>query len=347
MSELPGQVISPKKREHDELSLRDDSSEDPDRELDRRLAAHDKKDGDELAPQWALRLESTITSQLANVHESLGCFHTRLNNLENRPATDARVDGLLVQVASLVERMDKAEAQSVRPEAQSVRPPPAFPTPNVFGGTSQRRNQDPEFDFAHIICGGWPVDSRKGLVEEDTRSFVRLWAPEMAACVARVVVYGRRAHVSHIYLASAGYEEDRRRYYALQDRFPEGWTNAKGEKMWMSYSKSQARRERNKATRAALVKLETACSRKPGAKEGLETDWGKQLMWLDEKRVCSTSRAELLPDPQDSLLEVQMNIVEGAMPVTFHFHIARLAVGLGCQEADVISDLQGRRVDQI
>ena len=138
-------------------------------------------------------------------------------------------------------------------------------------------------DFNHLVLGGWPEDTRRKIVESDTWEVCRRFEN---VNIERVTVSGSRAHVSHVYLPALDVQEARTRFYDLQEKHSKKvQSKAGGEPLWISPSRTAARRAKNRATRDALMKLQKLLGTTDP--ELIETDWTRQIIWHKDLRVAA------------------------------------------------------------
>jgi hypothetical protein len=115
----------------------------------------------------------------------------------------------------------------------------------------------------------------------------------------KVVVYGQRAKTAHVYLDHVDKQQSKERFYALQRDHGKQVLATNGEPIWLSPSRPLAQRQRNKVTRKALDKIAPLL---PPGREPPETNWSKQIVWIEDTRVVAPTEATLLPRMGDKTL---------------------------------------------
>ena len=177
------------------------------------------------------------------------------------------------------------------------------------------------------------------MVEADTWEYIRSWKPEHSSVVQKVIVYGRRAKVSHIYLQPIPFEESRMRFYAIKDAHNEKSTCSSGNAIWVTPSKSQAQRRRNRATRFAVNLPKKLCASRDDLIESMDFDMVKQIVWIQDRRVASGIRSGLR-EAADAKVVARRGRDDQGEELTFHFSVANLSHVLGMPEGDVEASLQ-------
>ena len=308
-------------------------SPDADRELERRLAAHAA--GAEVEPVWLSRFESRVGSQLVNLTEAVTSFQGNLQNIDRRltavesqPHRDPRVDTLLVQMEEL-QRNLAAQAGGSR----EVRPA----MPMQQRGPSL--DAHPEVDYSHIIFGGWHIDTPRGQIDQDAWTFVRTWQQEHSRHVERLVVYGRRARTAHVYMKESAVEEARNRFYEIRDSYNERVRCHSGAFIWVSPSKSLARRQKNRATKHATDKLAELFRQRQDLLSTLDTDWARQIIWIQDRRVATGTVNTLNSATTDRTVHRNWRDERGEN-LPFHFNISAISTMMGVPEQDVETRIQ-------
>ena len=296
-------------------------------------------------PLWVERIERNIGGQLGQLTEAIAGFHTTVGGMDRRllaleerpPPTDPRVDRLVEQMEGIQRQLQSGHPAASRayqhePPGDAADPPPGL---RNYMGVPQGQDKN----FSHLVLGGWPLDTPRGVLDADAWSFIRTWQVADAEQVDKVVVYGRRAQVAHVLLKTMPYEEAKERYYRLREAYNEKYQCQPGDLLWLSPSKPLAARLRNKATKAARDKLELLCGGNQVAKDSVDTDWGKQIVWLRDTRVAAGNAASLLA-ATGSRVVVRRWRAEQGEDMLFHFNVSAIASILESPEGEVETNLQ-------
>ena len=307
-AEEGGGTDSPSKR---------NAEEDPEAELNRLLAKR-RTDTDDAPPAWAaslIGLQQGMNAQLASLGRDVHSFHGRLEKLESSIAPQ-RIEAMqeqINQLQSTISRLTNQPQARASPSSRSgaadsrgqdyTRVPP--PQPAADTGTSGLSSQQDvgshtdDTDFNHIIVGGWPEDSKRKLVETETWAIVKRF--EASVLVESVLVYGSRAHISHIYLAPLPLLQAKQRFYRLQEKHSKVVeSKANGNLLWLSPKRTAARRAQNRGIRQVLGRLQSVlCIDDP---ELLESEEGRELIWYNDRRIAAPSLESLRAKQADKIV---------------------------------------------
>ena len=182
-----------------------------------------------------------------------------------------------------------------------------------------------------MVLGGWPKDSARRTIEEDSWEVLRRMTE---ITVQKLAVYGKRASTSHAYLPPLPPSEARTRFYELQKKYEKIITPTGGVPLWLSPSRPLEIRMKNKATRYAWRKLQSVCDMKeanPTQITSDDVDWSRQIVWLKERRVLAPSVHQLNIQPHERYTTITYHGDQG--------ETARLVVNLSVLEADTTQPL--------
>ena len=291
-----------------------------------------------------VRLENKLGSQLSALTETIGNFQPnlmgidqRLRVLERKPVqSDPRIDRIELQLQALQQQMQQGPSSHAvglheRHQANSQSPAHEHRVPPAV--------HDSEVDFNHLILGGWKEDTRKAVIERETGVFTGTWSAEDSAIISRVEVYGKRHQICHLYLSHLPFQQAKSRFFDLRQKYNEKHPCSSGQMIWMSASKTLARRFRDKATRTSLQRLTSLCDGNPDLINNLDTDWSKQIIWLRDVRVAAGVQKDLRADPEHRVIH-RRDGLDGEDHITFHYNISLLSKEVGKTAADVEASLQ-------
>ena len=296
---------------------------------DERLEAMLRARGSEVEPAWVSRLQQNIGEQ---IEQAVGSLAQRIAVLENKPS-DPRIDDMAAQIADLRRRLDQQPASSSN--ATAVAPPGSGQgLPNAIP-LNQHQSSTQDMDFNHLLVGGWNRDTVKHIIDRDMLHFTAQWSPAHAVDITKTVIWSKRASTSHIYLRPLPVDEARERYYAIREAVNEKFACSTGVLMWITPSKSLARRMKNKSTRFAIEKINILCSARQDVLSTLDADWTRQIIWLHDARVASANAAALLAPPQARVVALTRKNEQGE-DLQFHFNVTALSalVGIGLQDCE-------------
>lgn len=315
---------------------------DADAELARLLAKKEM----ETAPSWALALSNSLTEQVNRIAINTSALQDQIGDVDRRnqqrmaeivkqsderaAALQQQLDDMKKDVKALQDRQVNS-AQSARPVSKPpglANPADAAPSaPSFFRPTTPfTRSGGDETDFNHIVLGGWPKDSARRTIEDDSWELLRRMTE---VTVQKLVIYGKRASTSHAYLPPLPPSEARTRFYELQQKYAKSITPAGGEPIWLSPSRPLETRMKNKATRYAWHKLQSICALKttnPTQISSDDVDWSRQLIWLKDRRVLAATVPQLNMQPHERYTTLTYHGDQG--------ETARLVVNLSVLEAD-------------
>ena len=295
------------------IPSKEEEMDDPDANLERLLAKRkiNEEDG---APPWATTLVSSqqhMCGQLSELSKNLGSLQSRLQIIEDADIprrmqdmeqqimelkgiiTSMSGSGFQVPTHSHNQPFSSAQGSGGVPNLADAIPHHREHGFNVNKPVNEALGPDQgsagnayaaaDTDFNHLVLGGWPEDTRRKIVESDTWEICRRFE---SVKVERVTVYGSRAHISHVYLPALDVQEARIRFYDLQEKHSKKvQSRVGGEPLWISPSRTAARRAKNRATRDALMKLQKLLGTTDP--EIIETDWTRQIIWYKDMRVAA------------------------------------------------------------
>ena len=298
---------------------------DPDEELDQLLRKQRVQDLQEV-PAWAetlMSMQHNVSLQLAGLGKGLHGFENRLNQLEseNMGQRMKEMEGQVQELVQVVRSLRQSTPQTAAPSAgeafrqedgpkMSAHPPPLSRPEHSHtmspkkGSASSSPTNSAETDYCHIVAGGWPEDTRRQILQDDTWHICNKFGP--AIKVERVVVFGSRANVSHIYLSQQAGDEAREIFYRLQQEHSRQFqSKVGGEPIWLSPSRTPERRAKNRCTREALNRLQRVLQ--PDKVETLEVDWARQIIWCKDKRVATGKMGDMRSSSQDRVVHTQVS----------------------------------------
>ena len=162
---------------------------DADAELARLLAKKEM----ETAPSWALALSNSLTEQVNRIAINTSALQDQIGDVDRRnqqrmaeivkqsderaAALQQQLDDMKKDVKALQDRQVNS-AQSARPVSKPpglASPADAAPSaPSFFRPTTPfTRSGGDETDFNHIVLGGWPKDSARRTIEDDSWELLR------------------------------------------------------------------------------------------------------------------------------------------------------------------------------
>ena len=335
---------------------------DAERLLDELLDEHQKKNSKELVPSWAVALQSSLDSKFAIVTEMMQGCHTRLAALESRSAQmvpDPRVDELAVKVEELTrlvasrqqpntgskpadhntmgssgtKSLDAWANYTARTDmpagSRSSIPPPQQ-------GYLPRITAEGDTDFNHVVAGGWDFDTPRRFIMADLENMQRKFTTPFDGYIERTVVYGQRAKVGHFYLTPVPQDVAADRFYRMQELFSNKFQTGSGSFIWLSPSRTPARRSMNRATRRASDFILSLWPGEPPQQQ--EIGWSKQVIWQGPRRVAACSSSALYPGGSDKV--ATRTFQDGDQATRFLFNLSALAALSGLSEADIEVQLQ-------
>ena len=261
-------------------------------EQDLQLAVNDEFAPGDSPPSWALALQRSLQQGMSRMSDSLTLrldrvlgqneeLSERMTHLENKREEDkTRLEKLEDELKSLKHELhSEARARSDPPRdiPRSVMIPP----PAVLRDVS---------DFSHLVLGGWPIDTRKQLIEADLQRFIDTFS---LIGVTKTAVFGKRARVGHIWLQPLSDQAARERFYDLLPRANKQMTATGGDLIWISPSKPYAVRERNKLLRASYDRLLKTLGLS-SENDSVELDWTIGVCWVGDSRLLALDDAALL-----------------------------------------------------
>ena len=255
-------------------------------------------------PPWALALSNSLTEQVSKLSESVSGLHTRLTESERKGGEQiANLQEQLDEMREEVRSLQNRGHQRTEPTsaAGSDRAPPLPPraTGPVRRSFGQHAMDQNEVDYNHMVLGGWARDTIRRTIESETWVLLGQMSEIRPD---KVVIYGKRASTSHVYLPALPTEEAKARFYELQTKYDKTVACSSGDKIWLSPSRSVERRLRNRATRFAWERISTVCalSAQHLAAPGIDdVDWNRQVIWLGERRVLAPTQALLFLQSDD------------------------------------------------
>ncbi|CAE6970406.1 unnamed protein product [Symbiodinium natans] len=292
----------------------------------------------EMVPAWARQLQASVDSNALQIREVCQDFHTRLSYLEDRvarPAEDPRVSVLTEKVDELT-RLVHGRPPSVPMNASSgnaADPWASFSRQqqertvqrSSFGPSSSQQSHDT--DFCRVIVGGWCFDTPRRVILEDLSRLVATWSQADRSLITKQMVFGQRAQTAHLILQPCDFPGDR--FYALQESYSNKVFTRSGEGMWMSPSRSPARRALNKVTKRALDTISGLWPADSPPK--LETSWQRQIVWLADRRVAAGTQDMLVAQPAEKVIVK----VIGKDESKFYFNVSLLATETKQTEAEI------------
>ncbi|CAE7274880.1 CBWD5, partial [Symbiodinium sp. KB8] len=292
---------------------------DADSELARLLAKKEMEN----TPSWALALSHSLTEQVTRIANNTIALQDQICDVDRRH--QQRMAEIVKQsddrAAELQQQLDemKQDVKALKDRAvgSADAAGPSTPFTTRFGSD--------ETDFNHMVLGGWPKDSARRTIEEDSWEVLRRMTE---ITVQKLAVYGKRASTSHAYLPPLPPSEARTRFYELQKKYEKIITPTGGVPLWLSPSRPLEIRMKNKATRYAWRKLQSVCDMKeanPTQITSDDVDWSRQIVWLKERRVLAPSVHQLNIQPHERYTTITYHGDQG--------ETARLVVNLSVLEA--------------
>ena len=352
---VPSPQEAHRDQDGDESPGKRSAASNPDLELDRLLAKRRMESSGDV-PTWAgdlVSLQQNMVAQMAEMNRTLHGFQTRVENIESQqgPQRMANMEDQIRELKQLVMNMQQQQQQQQQSGGSQAKSAPhiplrfSMPTPpppprreNPPTAHHMFPNLADDTDYNHIICGGWPEDSKRKIIEGDTWELCKQFE---GVIPEKVVVYGSRAQVSHIFLPSLDTLQARERFYQLQAKHSKKiQSKVGGEPIWMSPNRSPGRRAMNRGTQAALAKLRDVLGEQ--ASDRIDTNYVKQIIWFGDRRVAATSGALVRAQGDERVVCV---IVGEPMSEqhTFYFNVSVLAASLSKDVGLVEADLQSTR----
>eukprot|EP00439_Symbiodinium_sp_Y106_P040196 s3445_g4.t3 len=309
-----------------------DQEDDADKRLEIMLQRQLQRIHEE-PPAWAVQLQSALLPRLAQVDVQLQTIGARLDTVEQTvPGRMERVEGQMADLLSQFKQLKRGHAE-VPPPAQldthAGQPQKPTAAQTVWGDDT---------DFCHIVCGGWPEDTMRAMVESDTWCLVKKMT---VAQVDRVICYGRRCHTSHIILPSLPKEASRERFYALQECYNKtvSTTVPGAQLIWMSPSRTPALRARNRATTGAFNKLQSLL---PGDGSMIEADYSKQLIFVGDRRGAANAQNQLRAQPTEKVISAPVARGQDDAVIRYYFNLDVIAKAVqkdvGVVEAAILTE---------
>ena len=361
----PARASSPSKRS------KRDAAKNPDEQLDELL--RQRGQSQEIVPAWATALQSSIQTSLADMHELVSNCHTRLVAVEAKslqPAQDPRVDSLAAKVEELSRMVAAQQNQNTEAKTPEQRKHQGVDAPNDPWAAYHARTAQPEAsmpssintqpplqqshgpqsqpyptrassmasdtDYNHVVVGGWDFDTPKRIIVDDMDRLMRSFQDLHTACVERSVVYGPCAQVGHIYLKPLSQDYAADRFYLFQELYSNKIQIGGGSLMWLSPSRTAARRSMNKNTRRASDFLLSLLSTEP--KPEIEVGWSKQGIWLSRRRVAAKVASSLMAGSSDKVIS---RAFDGDAETTrFYFNLSALQALSGVAVPEIEIKLQ-------
>ena len=289
------------------LSQREQELEGPDAALDRMVAAQRALND---APAWALALNSSISEQVARVTTTVGRMQEQIADVERRniermeafekkqeeqalkrdDAIQTQLDTMKTELKAMQNRGTSSGIPHSVPQAppglgqQMPRPPYARVSPAPAHDTAD------EVNFNRIVIGGWRRDTPKRVIQEEGWTLARHMSEVQ---IDRLVVYGKRANTCQLFLSpQLPMWEAKSRFYSLQEKYSNAAIPNGPEPKWLSPARPLASRLKNKATRHAWSRLQEVCNLKAEAPVNItveDVDWGRQVIWLMDRRALAPS----------------------------------------------------------
>ena len=345
--------------DEEELSAPSGEESPSKRKREDELAVHPEArpdDGGELVPAWVSGLQASFSAGFREMKSMMGDYNTRLLALEARaedPTRDPRVDGLAEKVDKLHQLVmeGRSEAKTSSSTKQRLGQDTATdPWSQYLTGRSHGRNSGaplpaqsaPSFtssaeetDHCHVVVGGWPFDTSKRVIMSDMEGLVRGFEPCHSQSIERMVVFGQRAQVGHIFLSSLPPGESAERFYIMQNKYSNQRATAMGPLMWMAPSRTPARRQKNRITRKAQECLASIWGEAP--KPEMEIGWSRQIIWIGTRRVAAAALQDLYATECET---VTSKVLGEGEHTRFHFNLTALGGVTGKEAADVTIKLQ-------
>ena len=248
------------------------------------------------------QLASVVTSRVTRVERSeqdRDQYNSRMDRMEQKLS---RLAGLVEGQArssptSTGDRQADAPRRFPPPHAASSSDPWAryssattasvnhSPAHETVASPSRNTGNDDDTDYCHIVFGGWGRDTRRAVIEGDMRNLLA----SMGLDQSQLEVKGLRSTTAHYQLPELGLRESKQRFYGLQQRWNKSHKTSKGVDIWMAPARSDDRRQRNRVTRDGVTRLQHALGDE--LSNALEIEWGRQLVWLGDRRTHGIIRA--------------------------------------------------------
>lgn len=331
------------------------ASNDPDEQLEQLLRKQRTQEL-EAVPAWAetiISMQHNMSLQLSDMGKGYHGFDGRIRQLEAENVGE-RMKNMEGQVKELVEAVNSMRSQSASQRfadpggetsgqpgvpSRPVHPPP-LPESENHQHTSPKSSMttssptgSSETDFNHIVAGGWPEDTRRGVIDGDTWHICEQFGPNVK--INRVVVYGSRANTSHIYLCPLPEQEARERFYSLQQEHSGKFhSNVGGKPIWLSPSRTPERRAKNRSTRETLNRLQAVLqSDNP---DDLEVEWSRQLIWYKDRRIATGKLGDIRSSSQDRVVHIHIPASNHSQEAGhFYVNVTLLAALTGKTASDV------------
>ena len=331
------------------------ASNDPDEELEQLLRKQRTQDL-QAVPAWAetiISMQHNMSLQLSDMGKGFHGFDGRIRQLEAENVGE-RMKTMEGQVKELVEAVSSMRRQSASQRfadpggeasghlgepSRPVHPPP-LPGSENYQRTSPKSSMTPssptgssETDFNHIVAGGWPEDTRRKVIDNDTWQICEQFGPNVK--INRVVVYGSRANTSHIYLCPLAEQEARERFYSLQQEHSGKFqSNVGGKPIWLSPSRTPERRAKNRSTRETLSRLQAVLqSDNP---DELEVEWARQLIWYKDRRIATAKLGDIRSSSEDRVVRIHIPASNDSQEAgQFYVNVTLLAALTGKTASDI------------
>ena len=362
---LPGQLVpgSPQAGDDSPSKKARVDIEDPDMQLDQMLKqrqVHNQQPASsrELAPAWLHELQvsiqaslkTSIDSNFVEVKQFMGDFNARISAVEAKltePPVDPRVDQLSAQVEALTKLVhgNRPEQPGGAPGAFQPAAPfdpwASFQQPRRENTQQKPKGEqtgqpDHDTDFCHIVVGGWGFDTPKRVIQTDLDRLLQTFDDETRSCLHRQVIYGQRAQTAHLYMSHLEHALAADRFYQIQQAYSRKISTTDGSAIWLGPSRTLDRRLKNKATRQAKDAMDTLW--RANAAPDFEIGWAKQIIWLEDCRVCASTKESLYAKPDHRI--ITRTLGDKKDPQRFFFNLTTLGQKANLSDADAEVRLQ-------
>ena len=230
-------------------------------------------------------------------------------------------------------------------QASASTAPPRLPQPVARGPTPANSMTSPTAspgsgtDFNHMVVGGWARDTPRNVILRDVDS-VKSALPRDVQ-VDRVAVWGVRATIAHLHLEQLPYEEARERSQQIRTALDalSLTTSANHQPIWVSPSRTPEKRQRNRVLRAARERVQS-CSNQILDDENLEIDWGVGVVFLQGRRVASTNKRHIFPEPNEAVIQSAVFDPSSDESFDFYFNLTQIARSLDVGEKEAEAKLR-------
>ena len=322
--------------------------DDPDKVLDDMVREQQRRQQQQMmrAPPWAVAMQASMEGGIQRVGDMVQGLASRLSHVENDRAQDAD------KISTLFQKVDELSKLVAGQSSKSESASPGVPFFNrsrveAFGedpwarynrgNTQQGPMVEPlspysDTDFNHVIFGGWNFDTPRRIIVSDDERVMSAVTSEQRTFIRRHVVFGQRAQTAHIFLKELT-DPPADRFYALQGDHNKVHRTTGGADIWLSPSRTEERRMKNRLTTLAgetVLRLLSTESSKPV----IEYNYQKQLVWADGARIAAVHSELLFARPEDRISMVNITDSKGE-GMKFSFNLSVMCTKANKPEAEM------------